>query len=96
MENKTIDDDDQSVSFTSTVMDEQTSEEERDEVLEVKKMSQAETRRVQLWRLATTLVLLLTAFAVTFTTYRFLKNDEKESFETAVSFLKIAFVKLKS
>ncbi|CAB9501451.1 Receptor-type guanylate cyclase gcy [Seminavis robusta] len=59
------------------------SREERDEVKEVLKMSEKDTRRVQLWRLAATFALLLTAFAVTYTTYRFLKREETNNFETA-------------
>jgi hypothetical protein len=58
--------------------------EERDEVKEVYKLSAKDTLRVQIWRLAATSVLLLTATAVTYATYRFLKEAEKKSFETAV------------
>ena len=58
---------------------------ERDEVKEVKKSSLKDTRRVNVLRLATTFVLLLTALLVTLTTYRFLKNEETNNFETAVS-----------
>ena len=61
------------------------SEEERDEVKEVQKMSQQDTNKVNLWRLAATLVLIAVACAVTYTTYRFLKLEEQSNFETAVS-----------
>ena len=57
----------------------------RDEKKEVYKMSAKDTFRVQLWRAAVTLVLLLTAFAVTWTTYRLLKDEEESNFEVAVS-----------
>ena len=58
---------------------------ERDEKKEVYKMSAKDTRRVQLMRLAVTLALLLTALGVTLTTYKFLKEEENNNFETAVS-----------
>ena len=60
--------------------------EERDEKKEVYKMSAKDTFRVKLWRGAVTIVLLITALAVTLSTYKFLKAEEKESFEVAVSF----------
>jgi uncharacterized membrane protein YcjF (UPF0283 family) len=60
-------------------------DDERDEVKEVKKMSQKDTSRVIFWRFAATTVLLLTAVAVTLTTYKFLIDGEEEDFETAVS-----------
>ncbi|CAB9524809.1 Receptor-type guanylate cyclase gcy [Seminavis robusta] len=55
----------------------------RDEVKEIEKSSQVDTANVRLWRLATTGALLLTAFLVTYATYRFLKNEERNNFETA-------------
>lgn len=57
----------------------------RDEVGEVRKMSSKDTNRLRLWRIIVTCVLLLTAFAVTFTTYTLLKQQEDENFKTAVS-----------
>jgi uncharacterized membrane protein YcjF (UPF0283 family) len=56
----------------------------RDEVGEVRKMSSKDTKRLRLWRIVVTGVLLLTAFAVTFTTYTLLKQQEDENFQTAV------------
>jgi hypothetical protein len=56
----------------------------RDEVGEVRKMSSKDTKRLRLWRLVVTGVILLTAFAVTFTTYTLLENQENENFQTAV------------
>ena len=56
----------------------------RDEVGEVRKMSSKDTDRLRLWRIVVTGVLLLTAFAVTFTTYTLLKQQEDENFKTAV------------
>ena len=57
---------------------------ERDEVKEVKKMSQKDTSRVIFWRTAVTVVLLLTAVAVTLTTYKLLKKAQNDDVETAV------------
>jgi hypothetical protein len=56
----------------------------RDEVGEVRKMASKDTNRLYLWRIIVTGVLLLTAFAVTFTTYTLLKQQEDENFKTAV------------
>jgi hypothetical protein len=58
----------------------------RDEVGEVRKMSSKDTKRLRLWRIVVTGVLLLTAFAVTFTTYTLLKQQEEENFHTAVRY----------
>ena len=58
---------------------------ERDEVLEVRRVAQKDTYNVRLWRFAMTGVLLLTAVAVTFTTYKLLKREQYSAFETAVS-----------
>ncbi|CAB9519281.1 Guanylate cyclase (Partial), partial [Seminavis robusta] len=55
----------------------------RDEKKEVYKMSAKDTRRVQLWRVAMTLALLLTALGVTLTTYLVLIGEESKNFETA-------------
>ena len=90
---------DESVSDDDSVMDCESSEEfasseeSRDEKAEVYKMSAKDTFRVKLWRAAVTVVLLLTALAVTLTTYKFLKADETDSFKTAVSvqFLTLPF-----
>jgi hypothetical protein len=58
----------------------------RDEVNEVRKMSSKDTNRLRLWRIVVTSVILLTAFAVTFTTYTLLQQQEEENFKTAVRF----------
>ena len=58
----------------------------RDEVKEVRKMSSKDTSRLRLWRIVVTGVLLLTAFAITFTTYTLLKQQEEKNFQTAVRF----------
>eukprot|EP00934_Nitzschia_sp_Nitz4_P007269 Nitzschia sp. Nitz4//scaffold229_size32011//3230//7371//NITZ4_007915-RA/size32011-processed-gene-0.6-mRNA-1//1//CDS//3329542847//7259//frame0 len=55
---------------------------ERDEVQEVLNVSKRETFRVSLWRLIATGVLILTAVAVTLTTYFFLNRQKTRSFET--------------
>jgi hypothetical protein len=57
---------------------------DRDEVKEVRKLSSKDTTRIRCWRFVVTLVLLLTAFAVTFTTYILLQQQEHENFVTAV------------
>ena len=59
----------------------------RDELGEVRKMSSKDTTRLRLWRIVVTSVILLTAFAVTFTTYTLLKQQEDENFKTAVGLL---------
>jgi hypothetical protein len=74
-------------SFSANSDDDGYEEEEevdRDEVKEVRKLSSKDTTRIRFWRLIVTLVLLLTAFAVTFTTYTFLERQEHENFVTAV------------
>ena len=75
------------ISSSTTTEDFHSSEEQRDEVKEILKMTQKDTKRVIFWRFACTAALAVTAFAVTFTTYRFLKAEEKKNFETAVSAL---------
>ena len=74
--------DDNSVSSDDELL---TAPSERDEVKEVQKMSSKDTQSVNLWRLAATLALLLTALSVTLATYTNLKSEEKNDFETAVS-----------
>jgi uncharacterized membrane protein YcjF (UPF0283 family) len=56
----------------------------RDEVVEVRKMSSRDSNRLRLWRVVVTCVLLLTAFAVTFTTFTLLTKQEEKNFKTAV------------
>ena len=85
-DNKEIEDD---ISFSSTDDEGSTSRSastssSKREKQEVYKMSAKDTFRVQLWRVAVTVVLLLTAFAVTYTTYLLLKQEEKSNFEVAV------------
>ena len=58
---------------------------DRDEVEEVKKSSRKDTARVRVLRFVVTGVLLVTALAVTLTTYSFLKQEEKSDFASAVS-----------
>eukprot|EP00934_Nitzschia_sp_Nitz4_P003459 Nitzschia sp. Nitz4//scaffold506_size4488//37//3349//NITZ4_009244-RA/size4488-snap-gene-0.0-mRNA-1//-1//CDS//3329553613//3449//frame0 len=55
---------------------------ERDEIQEVRNVSKRETFRVSLWRMIATGVLVLTAAAVTLTTYFFLERQQNDSFET--------------
>ena len=58
----------------------------RDEVSEVRKMSSNDTFRLHSWRIVVTGVLLLTALAVTLTTYTMLQQQEDKNFQTAVCF----------
>lgn len=87
-EDDDVDDDDDELGRDGTTMTETDSDSagrRRDEVGEVRKMSLKDTNRLRLWRIIVTGVLLLTAFAVTFTTYSLLKEQEEENFQTAVS-----------
>ena len=59
----------------------------RDEVVEVRKMSSKDTNRLRWWRVVMTGVLLLTACAITFTTYTLLEQQEDKNFKTAVRLL---------
>jgi hypothetical protein len=61
-------------------------ERQRDEVGEVRKMSSKDSIRLRFWRLVVTCVLLLTAFAVTYTTFTLLTQQEDKNFKTAVRF----------
>ena len=86
-----LDDDDQSAfSYDAHSLDEQTStersvrEDDRDEVQEVERITLKDTRRLRFWRLIVTLVILLTALAVTLTTYFLLQEEQKENFESSV------------
>ena len=77
------DDEDKELEVESTTMDTHNVE-RRDEVGEVRKMSSKDTNRLRLWRVIVTSVLLMTAFAVTFTTYTLLVKQEDKNFKTAV------------
>ena len=81
-------DDDDEQGFDGTTTEAETVE-RRDEVGEVRKMSSKDTNRLRWWRIVVTGVLLLTAFAVTFTTYTLLKQQEDENFKTAVRFMSL-------
>ena len=58
---------------------------ERDEAAEVRKQSSKETAMVKTWRTLVASALLVTAVAVTATTYHLLVQDERGSFVTVVS-----------
>lgn len=58
---------------------------ERDEVLEIRKQSAADTRRVRTWRIMVMVALLVTAVTVTVTTYKLLVDREDENFRSVVS-----------
>jgi uncharacterized membrane protein YcjF (UPF0283 family) len=82
------DDDDDEIGAdgaTTTETDPEPVDRRRDEMGEVRKMSLKDTNRLRFWRIVVTGVLLLTAFAVTYTTYNLLKQQEEENFQTAVS-----------
>lgn len=74
-------------SYSSGVEEDSYVEEEendRNEVEEVRKMSSKDMTRIIFSRVMVTMVLLLTAFAVTFATYTFLAKQETENLEVAV------------
>jgi hypothetical protein len=73
-------------SYSANSDDESYNEKEvdRDEVQEIRMLSSKDTSRIRLWRLIVTLVLLLTAFAVTFTTFTLLQQQDHQHFMTAV------------
>ena len=72
-------------SYSNSKTENASAEEERDEVKEVQNMSRKDTRRIRAWRFVATGILLLTALAVTLTTFKFLDREEVSDFETAVS-----------
>ena len=78
-----MDDIDQSLSESRSLR----AEEERDELLEVKRQSSKDTNRVRLWRIVVTGALFATATVVTLTTYRLLVDEEQKNFEIAVRWL---------
>ena len=61
-------------------------DEERDEIKEVRKLAEHDTFRVRMWRFAVAGALLVTGTAVTWKTYDFLKLEQYNNFEVAVSF----------
>jgi hypothetical protein len=60
------------------------SSESRDEAEEIRKQSAKETARVKTWRILVGMALLVTAVAVTATTYHLLVQDEQNAFNTVV------------
>jgi uncharacterized membrane protein YcjF (UPF0283 family) len=58
---------------------------ERDEVKEIQKLSQQDTKRIRIWRVLVTLGLLATGVAVVASSYTFLSREEHNNFEQAVS-----------
>ena len=85
------DDDASSSSFSSSYSEEETGSlsSSRDEVKQIRDMSKKDTFRVKTWRLAVTVLLLVTAVAVTATTYHLLNQEEYKNFEIAVSFASV-------
>jgi hypothetical protein len=87
--NVDVDDDDDDPDHNEKSADaftlkESESNDRRDEVDEVRKMSSKDTYRLRRWRIVVTSVLLLTALVVTLTTYFLLDMQEYENFKTAV------------
>lgn len=64
-------------------------DEERDEVLEVQRMSSNDTRRIRIWRLLLALSLIATATLITGATYRELAKEQEQNFQAAVSTTKL-------
>lgn len=62
-----------------------TSETARDELKEMKKIVEQESRTIGFWRLIVCLGIVVVGAAVTWMTYVFLSNDETKNFEKAVS-----------
>ena len=65
---------------------------DRDEILEIQKLSQKDTFRILMWRVVVTGVLAATAFTVTFATYRLLVREQHESFLQGVSHNRYALI----
>jgi len=65
--------------------DDQSPDQERDESAEIRKLAQRETTRVRIWKVILLAIIAATAAAVTAGTYRILKQEEEDDFETAVS-----------
>jgi len=70
-------------SCTSMISGDEETEENRDEVKEIKILSSADTYRVKTWRLAVTATFLCTALMTTSVTYYFLNRNQHRNFETA-------------
>lgn len=77
-------DNSQQLEGTSTTERDVSRLEERDEVREIKEASRADTVRIRRWRFIMTWALLITAIAVTLSTFILLKREEDDKFETAV------------
>ena len=79
------DQDDESLCEQLTITDQQgDSSTQRDEAAEIRKQSSKETAMVKTWRNLVAVALMVTAVAVTATTYHLLVQDEQESFVTVV------------
>ena len=64
-------------------------EAERKEIQAIEVMAFAETFRVDLWRMIVTSILLITAVAITITTFYFLDREKSRNFDTAVRLLEV-------
>eukprot|EP00934_Nitzschia_sp_Nitz4_P009441 Nitzschia sp. Nitz4//scaffold270_size25879//13071//16782//NITZ4_008299-RA/size25879-augustus-gene-0.20-mRNA-1//-1//CDS//3329545193//9431//frame0 len=78
-----LDDELDVASTTQSSKDASQSEESRDEVKEIQKISRSHTNRIRFWRLVVIFFLTATAVAVTVTTYIFLSNEQENNFEEA-------------
>ena len=70
---------------TTTMADSSSHGGGRNEIEEIRKQSRVETARVRTWRILVTVALLITAIAVTGTTYTLLVNQEDKNFRNVVS-----------
>lgn len=70
----------------SSVQTDSAGESQRDEVNEVKKLTEKETRNVQVWRGWVLLLLFATGGALSYMTYSFLSSEEEDNHEDAVGY----------
>ena len=74
-----------SVGGGSTTLGAVSDGDDTDEIAAVQKFSEKDTRRIRAWRYVIAATLLVTALAVTLTTYQLLRGEQKAAFEAAVS-----------
>lgn len=80
-----LDSDDGDNSSTKISVNTSPSDNERDEIEEVQKFAQKDTRRIFIWRFVIFGVLLATACTVTVTTWKILQKEQEQSFISAAS-----------
>ena len=74
-----------SVGGGSTTLGAASDGDDTDEIAAVQKFSEKDTRRIRAWRYVIAATLLVTALAVTLTTYQLLRAEQNAAFEAAVS-----------